>query len=68
MAKSTCHKITDLAFPIELIQTGINLFSVIYGQQQKHRLTYDQAALEYGAAIMHALACDGLLDNRKEDR
>jgi len=44
---------------------GRGNFSVHYGKQIKDRLTYGQAATEYGACIMHTLACDGKLDNRE---
>jgi hypothetical protein len=54
----------DLAFPIQLIQTGRDRFTVRYGKQIKERLTYAQAAKELGECIMHARACDGELDNR----
>lgn len=50
---------------IHLIQRGIDWFEVVYHLSIKPDLTYDMAASELGAAIMHALACDGLLDNRK---
>lgn len=66
MAQKICHTIEGLAFPISLIQTGKDRFTVVYGKQTKKRLSYAQAAEEYGAAIMHALACDGKLDNREQ--
>jgi hypothetical protein len=47
-----------------LLQNGKDSFTVKYGLQVKTGLTYGQAAVEYGACLMHALACDGLLDNR----
>lgn len=50
---------------IELRQQGIDRFSVRYGLQFRDRLTYNRAALELGAAIMHHAACSGLLDNRE---
>ncbi len=59
-----CLRLDNLAFPIELRQHDANQFAVIYGQQQKSRLTYQDAAREIGAAIMHAAACDGLIDTR----
>ena len=49
---------------IALDQQGKDRFRVTYGQQVKAGLTYSQAATELGACIMHALACDGRLDNR----
>jgi hypothetical protein len=65
MKKITCHEITDLAFPIKLEQTGVDRFTVTYGKQVKKGLTYGAAAAEYGSCIMHALACEGRLDNRE---
>lgn len=41
-------------------------FSVQYGKQLDHALTYSQAAMAYGAAVMHALACEGELDNERD--
>ena len=51
------------AWPISLEQDGPNDFRVIYGMQVRENLSYSDAALELGAAIMHALACEGRLDN-----
>lgn len=50
---------------IELTQRGRDSFAVRYGLQVKTGLDYAAAALELGACIMHAAACDGLLDNRE---
>ena len=47
---------------IELRQHGNDRFSVRYGLQLKTHLTYENAAMELGACIMHAAACDGLLE------
>ena len=63
MKKTLCWKYDDLAFPIELWQTGPNEFKVVYGSQSGNGLTYEKAASELGCAIMHALACEGKLDN-----
>ena len=60
----TCHTVDIGGLPIQLIQTGKDSFTVVYFKQVKKRLTYQQAACEYGACIMHALACEGKLDNR----
>jgi hypothetical protein len=49
---------------VRLIQTGKDRFTVVYGKEVKTGLTYAQAGSAYGLAIMHALACEGLLDNR----
>lgn len=63
--KKVCHEFTDPAFPIKLEQTGIDRFTVTYGKQVTKGLNYGQAASKYGSCIMHALACDGRLDNRE---
>ena len=57
--RKVCDKRTDLPFPVTLIQTGKDQFSVIYGKQERHGLYYSHAATEYGRCVMHALACDG---------
>ena len=48
---------------IELRQQGRDVFSVRYGLQFKGGMGYTSAAAELGECIMHAAACDGLLDN-----
>jgi hypothetical protein len=61
-----CHKVANLDFDIRLLQNGRDSFTVVYGKEIKSGLSYSQAALQYGASIMHALACDGQLDNREK--
>ena len=63
MKKTLCWKYDELAFPIELRQTGLDEFRVVYGKQSGGGLSYEQAAKELGESIFHALACDGKLDN-----
>lgn len=63
MKPKTCIKIDNLAFPIELQQVGAR-FRVIYGQQVKSNLSYSEACDELGTAMMHAAACDGLIETR----
>ena len=65
MPKTICHEIADLGFPIKLEQIGRDNFTVTYGAQVDSRLRYGEAAAKYGQAIMHALACEGRLDNRE---
>ena len=60
--KNPRYIIQDLAYPISLIKKSKNKFSVIYGQQEDHNLTYPEAACKLGEAIMHALQCKGKLD------
>lgn len=64
MGKKLCHETKGLAFPVKLYQTGVDRFTVVYGKQVRTGLDYGHAASEYGLSIMHALACDGKLDNR----
>ena len=63
MTKRTCIALNGLAWPISLVQTGKDSFTVTYGMHVVKRLNYGLAAIELGACIMHALACDGKLDN-----
>lgn len=58
----TCLKLDE--FDIELTQTGFDRFEVRYFKQIKGGLNYSQAASEFGGCVMHALACDGRLENR----
>lgn len=62
----TVYEITKAGFPIRLEQSEAkargNLFRVTYGQQVRDSLSYREAAQELGGAIMHAAACEGLLD------
>ena len=67
MKEQLCHEVLDIVpqWPIRLTQTGRDRFTVQSGKQFKRGLTYADAAAEYGRAIMHALACENRLDNRK---
>ena len=64
MASKVCYQVTIAGSDITLSQQGRNNFSVEYGKQLAQMMPYNEAALELGACIMHALACDGKLDNR----
>jgi hypothetical protein len=59
-----CIDLKGLAFPIRLEQEGRDDFRVVYGKQVDQHLSYGRAASQLGLDIMHALACDGKLDNR----
>lgn len=63
----TCHEIFSFDWPIKLQQhaTPPGSFRVVYGYQVDDRLTYADAAAKLGQAIMHAIACDGNLDNEE---
>lgn len=60
----TCLDLAGLGFPVKLEQQGVDRFTVTYGKQVVRNLDYRGAAAEFGECVMHALACDGLLDNR----
>lgn len=49
---------------VSITQTGIDRFTVQYGLQVKTGLNYARAAHEFGECVMHALACESLIDNR----
>ncbi len=57
------YEITTLAVPISLYQDPDGLFTVVYGKQIDAGLGYALACNKLGGAILHALACDGKLDN-----
>ena len=59
----TCFETTIAEMPITLEQAANKTFRVTYWKQIKSDLNYRDAALELGACIMHALACEGKLDN-----
>lgn len=66
MSKKPLHEVSvDHQCGVALSQQGRNKFTVTYGKQVKRNLCYSAAAQEYGACIMHALACAGKLDNRE---
>jgi hypothetical protein len=63
MTQSTlCYEHDE--YQIKLYQHGPDNFAVIYGLQVDDSLDYSRAAAKLGQAIMHALACDYILDNR----
>jgi hypothetical protein len=66
MKKQLCFETEAAGFPIRLEQTGVDRFTVTYGKQIRRGLDYKRAALDLGAAIMHAAACEGKLDNREK--
>jgi hypothetical protein len=53
------HEANGEAYPIQLIQTGKERFTVVYGLQRDTGLSYGEAARKLGEAIMHKAACDG---------
>lgn len=57
-----CFEVTIGGFDIKLYQTG-KTFDVVYGRQISTSLSYERATDELGQCILHALACEGRLDN-----
>lgn len=64
--KITCFTISEFEWNISLIQNGKDNFTVKYGKETRSNLDYASAACQFGGAVMHALACEGRLDNRME--
>ena len=60
-----CFSTMLAGYEIKLMQHGKNRYSVSYGQQFNCDLTYSEACSALGASIMHALACEGKLDNEE---
>lgn len=50
-------------YTISLTQRGRNSFRVQYGQEVRDERTYEAAARDLGECIMHALACEGKINN-----
>lgn len=40
-----------------------DIFTVQYGKDVRSKLNYTQAAQELGECIMHALACEGVMES-----
>jgi hypothetical protein len=57
---------TQVEYPIKLIQTGIDSFTVVYGQQVTKGLSYVEAAKELGCCIMHGATCQGKIESNLE--
>lgn len=60
-----CWENAEFGFNISLHQRGRDNFKVVYGKQVKENLTYGQAARELGSCLMHAMSCEGRVDNRE---
>lgn len=58
-----CYEHTDLVYPLRLTQDAKGRFTVTYGKQVVPCQSYSEAAAEYGSCLMHALACEGRLNN-----
>lgn len=66
MKKTTCIHLFESTphSGVKVEQTGIDRFTVTYGQQVIAGLDYKHAAEEFGYCVFHHLACQSLLDNR----
>lgn len=64
--RKVCYQNNGLAFPVTLYQNGVDNFTVEYGKQVRSGMNYAEAASELGKCIMHALSCDGKVDNREK--
>ncbi len=58
----TCFETKIGGFTIALQQTSKNFFTVVYGKQVFKKMSYVKASHELGECIMHALACDALIN------
>lgn len=59
----TCFKTVIAGFEIALVCFDGDCFTVGYGKQIERGLIYPAAAKALGESIMHALQCEGKLDN-----
>jgi hypothetical protein len=64
MAKNKILQVVQIEHqhPVTLSQQGTNRFTVTYGAEVRDRLDYSRAAAEFGNCVMHALACNGVLE------
>jgi hypothetical protein len=70
MKKHVCFttKLAEWNITLEQQASGRSRdFTVTYGSQVKDHLTYAQAARELGSCLMHALSCEGQVDNSQAD-
>lgn len=56
------YALTDLDYPIILMQEGQDSFSVVYGLEVKNNLSYAAAKEEFADVFFHALALAGRID------
>lgn len=50
-------------FPVKLEQRASGAFRVTYGAEVKDNLTYSEAAEQMGYCLMHAMACNSLIND-----
>lgn len=64
-----CKRFDDVPFGVSLWQHKTrknSSFAVQYGCQIDVRLTYSEACAKLGQALLHAAACDSLIDNERD--
>jgi len=59
----TCFEWGEGTLAITLEQRSDLTFRVTYGREVTDNLNYSRAAAVLGSCIMHALACEDVLDN-----
>lgn len=59
MTTSLIIKVEGLDHSVSLEQTGINAFTVRYGQHVRKNLRMTEAARELGECIFHSATCAG---------
>ena len=59
---------SDIAYGIKLEQRTNCRFRLTYGVEVRDNLNYGDAADALGRSILHALSCDGKIDNRELGR
>ena len=58
-------KIEIAGYDIVLLQNDCDNFTVQYGAEIESNLDYSQAAKSIGFCIMHALSCDGKINDEE---
>ena len=56
-------KIQIAGYDIVLLQNDCDNFTVKYGAEVESNLDYSQAAKSIGFCVMHALSCDGKIND-----
>lgn len=54
-------RFAQFAYPVELTQLASGEFRVTYGAHERRQLSYEEAAAELGACLLHSATCAGQL-------
>ena len=54
---------TEHLIQADQYESGKRLFNVTYGLQRQVGLTYEEACMAIGSAILHKSCCDGIASN-----